>query len=401
MASSSNKESMIRREGLVSPKYLKINSSTVVQLKVTILPGKEEMEWMTEWHYQEVIQLAYATLQNIFEKEKQGISFGHKYSHTLMKGASVRVAFYVRAAPAHCISTMNERTTETLKALPYCLGALVDCHSLHSKEGIMKHIHYPDDKDPSSLFVTLDADASKENVPEFEINTHHKQAKTKGIIKNGASREVVGTKKQNNPIVENQQTLDGFCHLPKEDQLLPQNMCSHITSTVPCASSLQVNQKMSGISELHPSGEKRVQTRDMLKGCKSISAIPVKSLIKWIQHHGTYLIDIMNGKRESRRHAEYFSGNKARADLHYEVVMSSFTEGQRDIFVTALTKMFCTSNPSRYNYVMSVLLPEAVVKLMMDIFNADKQEAEKLLLVGLSEEGQEKEFDRDGVSVDV
>ena len=84
---------------------------------MTILPGKEEMEWMTEWHYQvtwcshaitkntfnlrfcihyrlysmlaymqEVIQLAYATLQNIFEKEKQGISFGHKYSHTLMKG---------------------------------------------------------------------------------------------------------------------------------------------------------------------------------------------------------------------------------------------------------------------------------------------------------------------------
>ena len=57
---------------------------------------------------------------------------------TLNSGASVRVAFYVRAAPAHCISTMNERTTETLKALPYCLGALVDCHSLHSKEGIMK-----------------------------------------------------------------------------------------------------------------------------------------------------------------------------------------------------------------------------------------------------------------------
>jgi len=96
-----------------------------------------------------------------------------------------------------------------------------------------------------------------------------------------------------------------------------------------------------------------------------------------------YFLDIFSGDCEhSWRHTQYKKFSKRTGNLLYEnSAMSSYRYDQCMAAVHALQAIFCKKD-YRYNeYIVKVLLPEALIKICMRIYQCSKDAAEEFLQV--------------------
>jgi len=94
-----------------------------------------------------------------------------------------------------------------------------------------------------------------------------------------------------------------------------------------------------------------------------------------------YYIDIFSGNCEhSWRHLEYKKYSKKSGNLLYSnAALSSYTLEQYTTAVTALQSIFCKKNNKCDEYIIKVLLPEALIKICMRIYQCSKEAAEDFL----------------------
>lgn len=94
-----------------------------------------------------------------------------------------------------------------------------------------------------------------------------------------------------------------------------------------------------------------------------------------------YFIDIFSGNCDhSWRHQEYKKFSKKSGNLLYEnSAMTSYTYDQYMSAVKALQSIFCKKNNKYDEYIVKVLLPEALIKICMRIYQCSKDAAEEFL----------------------
>lgn len=85
-------------------------------------------------------------------------------------------------------------------------------------------------------------------------------------------------------------------------------------------------------------------------------------------------------KEHSWRHTEFKKFSKKSGNFLYEnTAMNNYTYDQYMSAVRALQYVFCKKD-SRYNeYIVKVLLPEALIKICMRIYQCSKDSAEEFL----------------------
>lgn len=99
-----------------------------------------------------------------------------------------------------------------------------------------------------------------------------------------------------------------------------------------------------------------------------------------LMKHKVYLQDIFSGKVSSERHDVYKKGGKARKDLNHHVHLGLFTEEQLDVVMETLMSIFCKKHHKYLEYIMKVLLPEALIKIYMNFHKMSHKEAEDDML---------------------
>ena len=70
---------------------------------------------------------------------------------------------------------------------------------------------------------------------------------------------------------------------------------------------------------------------------------------------------------------------RIRASLRHENNSSNLTEGQQEAILEVLTAHFCKKDEKYFQYVLDVLFPECVIRLVVDLLELTYAEAERLL----------------------
>eukprot|EP00730_Choanoeca_flexa_P005240 TRINITY_DN11913_c0_g1_i5.p3 TRINITY_DN11913_c0_g1~~TRINITY_DN11913_c0_g1_i5.p3 ORF type:complete len:134 (+),score=24.68 TRINITY_DN11913_c0_g1_i5:657-1058(+) len=89
---------------------------------------------------------------------------------------------------------------------------------------------------------------------------------------------------------------------------------------------------------------------------------------------------IFKGKEPSWRHTAYRKKGEERKNLRYAVRMGCFDEAQQTHILNMLTAVFCKKDSRYSNYVMDVLMPEAVERLYSHVLKIDLKTAAGLVL---------------------
>lgn len=119
----------------------------------------------------------------------------------------------------------------------------------------------------------------------------------------------------------------------------------------------------------------RVIMKDGVIDLSEISSSVISAEIKSIAQD---LWSIYSGKTESWRHQAYRKKGKERAELKHKVRFGTFSEDQQETFLDDLTTKFCKK--SKYlNYVMDVLMPEAMIRVTARLLGIPHTHAEAYL----------------------
>eukprot|EP00039_Didymoeca_costata_P013449 m.204658 g.204658 ORF g.204658 m.204658 type:complete len:312 (+) comp15776_c0_seq56:1675-2610(+) len=114
----------------------------------------------------------------------------------------------------------------------------------------------------------------------------------------------------------------------------------------------------------------------LVKDVSALSNAQLNTLLKQIEPE---LWEIYKGKSKSWRHSQYRQKGQARASLKYRVKFGSFTEKQQEMILSSLIKVFCKKGNKYVNYVMDVLFPECLVRIVMRALELSYEKAEENL----------------------
>ncbi|XP_038062185.1 uncharacterized protein LOC119732635 [Patiria miniata] len=95
-----------------------------------------------------------------------------------------------------------------------------------------------------------------------------------------------------------------------------------------------------------------------------------------------YLRNIFEGKDVAcKRHRRFKQGRRSREELQYETTKGPFTDEQYELAADVLVKTFCPNNETeRVDYVLKVLLPEALIRVAERHLDVSHEEAEQLFI---------------------
>ena len=113
----------------------------------------------------------------------------------------------------------------------------------------------------------------------------------------------------------------------------------------------------------------------------SITEMPVVELRARLGRTIEDLWGIFKGKVPSERHQLYRARGNSRRNLKYSVCLGNLTEAQQEIIVEDLFVIFCKNGKKQKytNYVMDVLLPEAVVRIYAEYLNTDLESTRDII----------------------
>ena len=94
----------------------------------------------------------------------------------------------------------------------------------------------------------------------------------------------------------------------------------------------------------------------------SIGEVQLRALVHAVESD---LWKIFKGKIPSRRHDEYRKKGKARAALKFQVRFGDLAEQQQEFVLAELTTIFCKKGEKYMRYVMDVLFPECLVRMVV------------------------------------
>ena len=92
-----------------------------------------------------------------------------------------------------------------------------------------------------------------------------------------------------------------------------------------------------------------------------------------------YLQNIFDGKIKSARHEAFHKSVRTRQALFYTMITDPFTDEQLDWVLEEMSNLWMRDKKEQMDnneYVWKVLLPECFIKLYMDMFGMEKDEAE-------------------------
>ena len=107
---------------------------------------------------------------------------------------------------------------------------------------------------------------------------------------------------------------------------------------------------------------------------KDLSLDQLEYLVKF---HERYLQDITRGNVSSVRHEAYATGNrKDRNALKRMLPVGVFTHEQSQYLLSACFDLFGSGHEKYFDYVLCVLLPEVMIKIVMHLRCLDHRAAE-------------------------
>ena len=112
------------------------------------------------------------------------------------------------------------------------------------------------------------------------------------------------------------------------------------------------------------------------------SQLDIESIKQLCQNNKKYFWEILNRECYSERHEDFLSNGKRRDDLRFKSISSPFTDEQIEVVVQDLEHVMLGSfyTGSTVNeFLEKVMLPEALIKVYMDVFNVGKGEAEMMI----------------------
>ncbi|XP_041353431.1 uncharacterized protein LOC121371534 [Gigantopelta aegis] len=162
------------------------------------------------------------------------------------------------------------------------------------------------------------------------------------------------------------ESSDSFVCLSRNDILVNDHLSVEATDSG--CSSLQ-SESRSNLAEL---------TKE-LKQIQSVDSIKKIQLEKLVFSYEPYLRKLFQGQVSCWRHQEYKKGGSSRANLNYYVHFGLFTEEQQDVVMETLMSIFCKKHHRYLDYIMKVLLPEILIKILMEMKELSHNEADTLL----------------------
>ena len=112
------------------------------------------------------------------------------------------------------------------------------------------------------------------------------------------------------------------------------------------------------------------------------SEFDISSLKKLCQSNLKYLERIIHREVYSERHEDFVSNGPKRDDLKYKSISSPFTDEQIDEVYKDLKCLMlgsCYKGSTEDEYLEKVLLPEALIKIYMELFGVEKSAAEIMI----------------------
>ncbi|XP_071079963.1 uncharacterized protein [Haliotis cracherodii] len=92
-----------------------------------------------------------------------------------------------------------------------------------------------------------------------------------------------------------------------------------------------------------------------------------------------YLRSIFTGQIQCRRHEDYKRGGIARLNLNYQVNLGMFSEPQQDAVMETLMAIFCKRHHKYMDYLLKVLLPEMMIRILMEVKHTTYDDTEALM----------------------
>ncbi|XP_064403896.1 uncharacterized protein LOC135349302 isoform X3 [Halichondria panicea] len=117
----------------------------------------------------------------------------------------------------------------------------------------------------------------------------------------------------------------------------------------------------------------------IMDGVSRIKDMTQAKIIQWLRLRKPLIVDIFKGRLLSQRHSDYLVGSKKRAMLKYQMDTSMFNEEQLETLHTNVLNVFCSQSMKYFDYVMNVLIPECVIRLIADINGVSFDEAEEMM----------------------
>ncbi|XP_033100005.1 uncharacterized protein LOC117103544 [Anneissia japonica] len=113
---------------------------------------------------------------------------------------------------------------------------------------------------------------------------------------------------------------------------------------------------------------------------RNIDGLNLEAIAFIVWKNQQYLRDIFQGKSHfSVRHENYKKGGVKKADLDFKVPLHMFSDEQVETVIEILVKIFCSRGTKYWDYVMKVLLAEALIKIYMDIHHINYNEAQEII----------------------
>lgn len=127
-----------------------------------------------------------------------------------------------------------------------------------------------------------------------------------------------------------------------------------------------------------------VDPEEVVEQVTDMSRISIEALRLLIKAVEPELWQIFKGKCHSTRHDQYRKKGKARAALKHQVKFGEMTEQQQEFILATLTDTFCKKGEKYMRYVMDVLFPECLIRMViMSMSSINTQnEAEAYLASG-------------------
>lgn len=136
------------------------------------------------------------------------------------------------------------------------------------------------------------------------------------------------------------------------------------TNNISNSDNIKSEEKMDKEFEVNSDAVIRNETKEM----ESIKDLNIDQLQRMVYKNEAYLRQIFEGKVLCERHQAFKAGGSEKRELNYESRIGQFTDEQVDGVVKALMGIFCKRHMKYFDYLMQVLLPEALIKMHMDIY---------------------------------
>ncbi|KAL5463648.1 hypothetical protein EMCRGX_G032563 [Ephydatia muelleri] len=179
-------------------------------------------------------------------------------------------------------------------------------------------------------------------------------------------------------------------HLPNDEEedlqgYLSQQVDSEASAEVPdicIISDVEEGEEVSEVAAKPKKGKRRAVEQDPKKlfaGKSLLSQLTRPQLMRWMQANKPLIVLLFQGKEHSRRHNDFLSGIKKRAALHHQVDLRLFTHDQIQTIGKALMDIFCAKGMKYFGYVMSVIFPECLIRIIADFYQVDFKSAEEMM----------------------